>query len=285
MMKKTIILILLMIVTISTFGQVVTDSTASVTYSFGDSFSVFLQKNMWTLAFTAFFILSEWLGSTGKVKEGSVFALVLNWIGKFLRTKTDVVTTKKAKFMNENQYRVAKSVKVVILAMVLTGLGISASGQNPMPRGVVPDLPSGVVSERKVSPWSGFFKPISSFNLIEEGDKSPLPAVWYFRPAVSVSALQLTYNKDSKGFDASSLTAAGIGISYAHFINTGFTPYSDYGFNLLCLFDTQINGSTPAGVSLAGTVSAFQFVSVGAGYSFPLKTPFIITGITFNFNK
>ena len=76
----------------------VTDTTAQVTYHFGDSLSKFLSKNLWTLIFVAFTIISEWLGQTGKVKEGSIYAVILNWIGKFIKSKGEVVASKKAKF-------------------------------------------------------------------------------------------------------------------------------------------------------------------------------------------
>jgi len=132
-------------------------------------------------------------------------------------------------------------------------------------------------------PFKGFFKPVSPELTVKTRDVEN-PSVWLFRPAIEISALQLMYNKDLKQFDASSLTSAGLGISFAHFINNEGQPYSNYGFNLLCLFDTQINSVTETGISLAGTVSAFELISVGAGYNFGVKKFLLLTGITYNFN-
>ena len=105
-MKKSIFVVLLLLVAIVTFGQT-TDSTATVVYTFGDSLAQFFTKNMWTLIFVAFTLISEWLGQTGKVKEGSIWAWVINQIGKILKNKT-VVQTKKAKFMNDEQLKSVK---------------------------------------------------------------------------------------------------------------------------------------------------------------------------------
>ena len=38
-----------------------------------------------------------------------------------------------------------------------------------------------------------------------------------------------------------------------------------------------------AGVSLATTVSVFQYVNIGGGYSFSQKTPFLLTAVTAKF--
>lgn len=138
-------------------------------------------------------------------------------------------------------------------------------------------------------PFSGFFKPVPR-DLLEDNLQSVMSETgtshaWLFRPAATITALQLTYNKEFKTFQASSLTSAGIGISYAHFIDNEGVPYSDYGFNLLVLTDTELNGVTFSDMYIAGTVSAFQFISVGAGYNLGLKQFFFLSGVTINFNR
>lgn len=130
--------------------------------------------------------------------------------------------------------------------------------------------------------WKGFFKPVDK-NLITLKTKEVTPSVWLFRPAVEISALQLTYNKTTKGFDASSLKQAGAGIGYQHFVESNGLPYNNFGFNALLLFDLIPTETTNAGVSGALTVSALQFLNVGAGYNITAKKFFILTGITFNF--
>jgi len=71
-MKKYLVLFFMLIVTIVTFGQVV-DSTATVTYNFGESFKTFLDRNLWTFIAVAFFILSEYIGTNTKIKENAVY--------------------------------------------------------------------------------------------------------------------------------------------------------------------------------------------------------------------
>jgi hypothetical protein len=135
-MKKTIFIsILLLVIAVVTFGQV-TDSTATVTYTFGDTLSKFFSKNLWTLIFVGFTILSEWLGQTGKVKEGSIYATILNWIGKFIKSKAPLVQTKKAKFMTDEQVKASKPgiiPKILILSLILSGIGFTASAQKTHP--------------------------------------------------------------------------------------------------------------------------------------------------------
>lgn len=89
-MKKMLLFVIIFgAFLISAIGQV-TDSTAVVTYNFGDSLLEFLKSNMWTLIFAALYLLSEWLGETNKVIEGSLWRRILNWVLEFLRKKATV---------------------------------------------------------------------------------------------------------------------------------------------------------------------------------------------------
>lgn len=108
---------------------------------------------------------------------------------------------------------------------------------------------------------------------------------WAFRPAATVSAVQLVWDKEEKTFTSSGLLAsAGVGFSVAHFRNHEGVYRSDYGFNLLYLFDTRINGE-PIGSSVVAGVTAFESISFGAGYNFGLRAPVILLGVTYNFNR
>jgi hypothetical protein len=124
----------------------VTDSTATVTYTFGDSFIQFLTKNGWILASTAFVLIDGWLAQTGKVKEGSILAWILNLIGKAIRKKTDVLKTKKADFMSDNELmgkikgissktirEAGDKIGILILIIMLSGIGLTASAQKAHP--------------------------------------------------------------------------------------------------------------------------------------------------------
>lgn len=145
----------------------------------------------------------------------------------------------------------------------------------------------GMTTAQAQSPFRGFFKPVKyetlQTNLQGFTGLETKTNTWLFRPAVELSALQLTWNKEFKTFQSSMLTSAGIGISFAHYIDNNGVPYSDYGFNLLVLTDTEIAGVTFSDLYIAGTVSAFQFVSVGAGYNLGLRQFFFLTGIVYNF--
>jgi hypothetical protein len=86
-----------------------------------------------TIILLVFAAFSEWLGNTGKVKEGSVIAWVLNLIGKILKKKADIVQTKKGKFMSEIQFMKASGIKALIFLLMLSGIGLTASAQKAHP--------------------------------------------------------------------------------------------------------------------------------------------------------
>ena len=136
-------------------------------------------------------------------------------------------------------------------------------------------------------PWNGFFKPINRtlFLPIETIDRDlkvdETTSFWLFRPVVTLSAMQFILEKPVK---VTTLSSLGTGISYSHFINSNGAPYMNYAFNFLVLFGTEIADVSPLELSLAATVSAFQYVNIGLGYNFYDRKPFIITGIQFNFN-
>lgn len=143
------------------------------------------------------------------------------------------------------------------------------------------------------SKWSGFFKPVTTANNItfrtamrnrvEEGFEAEGKAsVWLFRPVVTLSAVQFTWDVTSKQFNSSAFSSTGMGISYAHYIDVNNAPYNNFGFNLLVLMNTS-DTENPASVSLAGTVSALKFVSLGAGYDLGRKVFFMLTGVSYSF--
>jgi hypothetical protein len=186
-------------------------------------------------------------------------------IGKIIRSKTDLVTTKKAIFMTGQQYDNAKkSVQILIIAVMLAGIGFTAGAQ---------------------SKWDGFFKPVDK-NLFSLMATSPgkTTNVWMFRPTVSITAMQFVPDKE-QGFLVNAFNSAGTGISYNHYIEQNGEPYANYGFNLLLLFGYDTSETTPASLSFAGTVTAFQLINLGIGYSPQIKKPFILTGIAITFNK
>jgi len=148
-------------------------------------------------------------------------------------------------------------------------------------------LAIGITAYCQDSPFKGFFKPINKalFLPIETIDRNlkvdETTSFWLFRPVVTLSAMQFILEKP---VTVTTLSSLGTGISYSHFINSNGAPYMNYAFNFLVLFGTEIADVSPLELSLAATVSAFQYVNVGIGYNFYDKKAFVLTGIQFNFN-
>jgi hypothetical protein len=264
-MKKLFILFGLLLLTSATiFARQATD-TIPIVHTQGETIMAFLKTNAWNLALIVFLLISEWLGSTNKVKEGSIWAWIVNMIGKIIRNKTDLVTTKKAMFMTTQQYDLArKSLKFLIMALLLSAAGITAMAQ---------------------SKWDGFFKPVTRdhFYYAARSQAAGMENIWKFRPAVEISAAKISYDKDLKQWSSAAFTSIGMGIGFQHYIDNGGTIYNNFGFNVLMLYTAVPTEQTQAGISIAGTVSALKFIDVGAGYDFQIKQVFILTGIKYNF--
>jgi hypothetical protein len=272
-MKRLLIFMALAIATITVFAQQVTD-TIPIVHTTGESALDFLKTNAWNLGLIVFLLISEWLGSTGKVKEGSIYAWILNMIGKIIRSKTDVVRTKKAAFMSLDDrnrelegknYKPPKvSSKTPLIILLLFAFGLSASAQGP---------------------WDGFFKPMTkgTFYTKTKSLTAGEEKLWVFRPAVEGSAMKITYDKDLKQWNTASFTMIGMGVGYQHYIANGDDIYNNFGFNLLMLYTAVPTEETKSGISLAGTVSALKFLDFGVGYDFDLKAPFGLMGIKYNF--
>jgi hypothetical protein len=140
------------------------------------------------------------------------------------------------------------------------------------------------------SPFRGFFKPVSK-DLFSTADQMNITAdqdiritaqsAWLVRPIMSISAMQFLIEKP---ITVNSFGSMGTGVSYAHFCEHNGEPYMDYSFNFLVLFGAKIAEVTPVNLSLAASVSALQYINVGAGYSFEAKRFFFLTGISYNFN-
>ena len=141
------------------------------------------------------------------------------------------------------------------------------------------------------SSFKGFFKPVDQgmFDAklsVNQDAVVTTPSPWLFRPTVSLSAICLTKSADAgKVFDVGTLESTGLGLSYNHYALINNTVSCDYGFNLLFLLNNKFDGTAPVNMSVAGSVSAFSLVNVGAGYNFILKKPFLLTGIVYSFDK
>jgi len=127
---------------------------------------------------------------------------------------------------------------------------------------------------------SKFFGPVDQ-NMFSSGDKA-LTGTWLVRPAFQFTAMQFILKNP---VEVASLSQIGTGVSYAHFIEQNGEPYQNFAVSGLVLFGQDLAGVAPAQLSLAGTITAFQYINVGAGYTFGTKQFFILTGVTYNFNK
>lgn len=131
------------------------------------------------------------------------------------------------------------------------------------------------------SKWDGFFKPVTpqQFQSYLKGVSAANANVWLFRPAVSIAATMVTYDRTTKEWNATAFNSIGMGIGYQHYIDLNGSPYNNFGFNALVF----VNASPDATLSFAGTVSALKFIDVGGGYNAGTKNPFVLFGIKYNF--
>jgi hypothetical protein len=135
--------------------------------------------------------------------------------------------------------------------------------------------------------FKGFFRPVDASSLKtvrtidERGIIKESTAVWLVRPCVQVSAMQFLLGDPVK---VSSLSSLGTGISYSHFVEQSDEPYMNFAANFLVLFGTEIADTSPLKLSLAGTLSLWQHLNLGIGYSFYDRKAFLLSGISFNFN-
>lgn len=249
-MKKLKLLLLILLIALPAlcFGAI------DIVYNDGDTFATFLKHNAWGLAATLFFLCSEWLGQTGKVKEGSIWAWIMNFVGKILRGKAETVKSKKAKFYLP---------KLLIIGLLLSGISTISVAQG----------------------HNRLFAPVENDFLLKmkaNGTAVSNNTAWLPRIAAGMSAAQMYYDKESKNWTTSSLNAVCFGYGFQHFIQANDKPYNDYGFNILVLLDIKPTETTYTAFSTAATVSALEYLNFGGGYNFTLKKPFLLTTITFD---
>jgi len=260
-MKRSMLIMLFFLSAVTCLvAQEVTDSIPIV-HTTGETLKDFFANNAWNIALIVFLLVSEWLGSTGKVKEGSIYAWLINMIGKIIRSKTDLVTTKKAKFMTDDQLKFHKLAKTLLIIVLISGLSLSVSAQNR---------------------WSGFFEPASnSISFLKGVDEKAYE--FKFRPAAEMTAVQMMYDKETKSWQSSTFHSAGIGLGLQHYVQGQNGPVNNYGFNALLMLDATPTEDKGAGFGLAATMNIPNFVNFGGGYNFTFKKPYILLGAVYNF--
>ena len=104
---------------------------------------------------------------------------------------------------------------------------------------------------------------------------------WMARPMFTITATQFMLTDP---VTVKLLSSLGTGISLARFIPQNGEPYMDFAVNLGILFSEQTTGIEPAKLSVAASVSLWQYINFGIGRSFEAKKFFILWGINYNFN-
>jgi hypothetical protein len=125
-----------------------------------------------------------------------------------------------------------------------------------------------------------FFRPVNKDLFLKGTDRS-VTSVWLVRPYFNITALQVTFGETTT---VKPLSSAGTGVSYSLFKEVNGAPYQVFAANLAVLFGTDITEVSPLEVSIAATVTGFQYVSIGGGWDFMNKNFFLLTSFTFNFN-
>ena len=126
-----------------------------------------------------------------------------------------------------------------------------------------------------------FFKPISA-DIFPKGVDRSVASVWLVRPAVTISAMSIIFGEQTT---VEPLSSIGTGISYSHFIEQNGEPYQNFSANFLILFGTELAEVSPLELSIAGTVSLWQYLNLGLGYNLMDKKVFLLTGVAINFNN
>jgi hypothetical protein len=243
-MKKRIILsLLLLTITVAAFCQVTNDQAADILTKLG------LSK---ALALTILAIVGVLIGKIVPNKYADIFhyiRLMFDWLDEHTNRLSIKQKTAKAKL--------GKAFKMIILAVLLSGIGLTASAQGP---------------------WHGFWKPVTSDNFaFMKGTGKTFDYVLH--PTTNVTATQ-TYIAD-KQIKTEPLIGAGVGISALHYKDITTTPYNDYSINATALFNMTDAGKIT--ISPALTFS-YQSISAGAMYNIADKRFAILTGILFRFN-
>jgi len=282
-MKKYFAMFLLLVIALLTFGQT-TDSTAVVTYNFGDSLLEFLKANMYTLAFVILYLISEWMGESDKIPEGSIWRKVVNFLLSIVKkraTESPKLKSIKAKHEEEikeveiltarrihsekqdavkepvKKEKKGKIAKMIMLAVLLSSFTIGASAQT---------------FSRLIKPVTvETIHDIKVYKLLQSGsdtlyvnDKGALIARF------GATVLGAKTNYVDGAFTTQPFTRSGFGITLSNFIASEGKPYNNFGFGGYLLFPVSDNPveqymSVMLDVSALQLFKSFTF-NVGVGY-------------------
>lgn len=282
-MKRYFAMFVLFLIALVTFGQT-TDSTAVVVYNFGDSILEFLKANMYTLAFVVLYLLSEWMGESDKIPEGSVWRKIVNFLLTIVSKRAtespklkaiklehkeeikEVELMTAARIHNENKAafkepvkkeKKGKVAKLIMIAVLLSSFTIGASAQT----------------------FSRMFKPLTVETIHDVKLSRQLQAgadtlvhnekgVLIARFGATVLGAKTNFVDGS--FSTTAFTRSGFGITFSNFLNNDGEVYNNFGFGGYLLFPVTSDPleqymSVMIDVSAVQLFDSFTF-NVGIGY-------------------
>lgn len=213
----------------------------------------------------------------GHTAIGNVILKLFALLGKYLGQKAymavnPIAAGKKAArdkaAKEEKLHNAAKAAnlapKLLIAALLLSG-GAIASAQS----------------------FKGILKPVTN-QALESGnmksDGAPGKGVWTPRIAASVVAVEYRLSAETNQMKPNAISRVGIGLSYAHYVETSTNPFNNYAVNAFLFMPTQDREKVALG--LTGTIMRYFTAGIlynldssqGAKYNFG-----ILTGVTITF--
>ena len=282
-MKKYFAMFLLFVIAVFTFGQT-TDSTAVVTYDFGDSFMEFLKTNLWTLVFVIMYFLSEWIGESEKIPEGSIWRKVVNFLLTLARkkaTESPKLKAMKAQMRMEMKAsepcdtceteaspkapkkKSGKATKALIVAVLLSSFtfGVSAQGLKDSFKGLVKPVTLETINQKQMAKQLK-----AGSDTLINNDKGVL----ILRFGATALGAKTNYSIADSKFITSPFTRSGFGLTLSNFMNNEGKVYNNFGFGVYGLFpitDDPLEQymSVMADISAVQLFESFTF-NLGIGY-------------------
>ncbi len=285
-MKKYFVMFLLSVIAVFAFGQT-TDSTAVVTYDFGDSFMEFLKTNLWTLVFVVMYFLSELIGESEKIPEGSIWRKVVNFLLTLARKKAtespkmkamkaqmkmemkanepcdtceEAVETKETKTPKKKSGKATKALIVAVLLSSFT-IGASAQGVKDAVKGLVKPVTLETINQKQMAKQLR-----AGSDTLINNDKGVL----ILRFGATALGAKTNYSIADGKFVTSPFTRSGFGLTLSSFMNNEGKVYNNFGFGVYGLFpitDDPLEQymSVMADISAVQLFESFTF-NLGIGY-------------------
>lgn len=127
--------------------------------------------------------------------------------------------------------------------------------------------------------WENFFGSMPTPIILKE---RAVTNQWFPRPKLQLTAIQIFPGEES---ETRMLSSFGIGFSWAHFTPQEDVLYQDFSVDLSLLLGGDVTKEkNPLELSVAGTITGWQYMTVGGGYNFMMKKWFALLGASYSFN-